>query len=155
MEDTTLSAWVRSFAAMTLPISPPPSLGVLQGILSQYLSHQRIDVSSLACAEEVLEQALKISVLVEYGEETIGWMATTDSQTAAQLCQLLSSEAYHQARQALGIDRMWIFLADPNFLEHYDDEDLYEKAPDPVEVYAAFPELALPSSYPECVVVKL
>jgi len=62
---------------------------------------------------------------------------------------------YGKIRHCLGLDGHWIFLADPEFLSHYFSEDLYENAPDPIEVYEKFPELLHLSDRQECVVVKL
>lgn len=68
---------------------------------------------------------------------------------------LYSSESYSKARHELGIDGLWIFLPDPQFLDHYHDEDLYERAPDPLEVYDAYPDMLRLEDRQECVVVKL
>lgn len=153
--NSVLTNWVRNFAINTLPVlSNPPAKDIWQAIVN-YLPEESVEVSPEFSASELLEQALGISIIVEYGREKIGWTATSDAVEASKMQQVYSNIAYSKARHALGIDRLWIFLPKLEFLEHYQDEDLYEKAPDPVEVYEKFPELLCLEERQECVLVEL
>lgn len=154
MEASALAAWTRRFAAITLLIHPNPPVEAVGQAISTYLPHQQAQLSATS-AEDLLENVLGIAVIVDYGREKIGWTTTTNPVEAEELRQLYCSEAYSKVRHELGINGMWIFLADPNFLDHYHDEDLYEKAPDPIEVYEAYPEAFRLEDREECVVVKL
>ena len=150
-----LAAWTRKFAQITLPIFSNPSVEVVRQAIATYFPEEMIKSSSNISAEMLLEEVLGIAVIVEYGREKIGWTATTDPVEAEKMRHLYSSAPYSKIRHGLGIDGHWIFLPDPQFLDHYFSEDLYEKAPDPVEVYEQFPELLHLKDRQECVVVKL
>lgn len=117
--NSILSDWVQSFAANTLPVlSNPPAKDIWQAIV-HYLPEESVRVSSEFDASELLEQALGISIVVEYGREKIGWIATSDRICATKIQQIYSDAAYSKARHALGIDGLWIFLPELEFLEHY------------------------------------
>lgn len=153
--NSILSDWIQSFAANTLPVlSNPPAKDIWQALVD-YLPEESVGISPEFDASELLEQALGISIVVEYGREKIGWTATSDGTIAAKMQQIYSDAAYSKARHALGIDSLWIFLPELEFLAHYQDEDLYEKAPDPVEVYDKFPELLSVKDRQECIVIQL
>lgn len=147
--------WTREFAEITLPICANPSVEMVRQAIAIHLPEKLAEVPPGATVEEVLEQVLGICVIVQYGRERIGWVATTDPVEANVLQQRYSSNLYSKVRHDLRIDGHWIFLPDPQFLDHYFDEDLYEKAPDPIEVYEQFPEFLHLEDRQESVVVKL
>ncbi len=150
-----LSNWTRRFAQITLPVCANPSVETVKQALTTHLTKELAEAWSLASAEELLEEVLGIATIVEYGREKIGWTATIDPIEAERMQQLYSSTSYSKIRHELEIDGQWIFLPDPQFLDHYFSEDLYESAPDPIEVYEQFPELLRLEDRQECVVVKL
>ncbi len=155
MEGSALADWVRSFADNTLPVCLNPTTEQIRSAIAIYLPKKLGEVLPLASASDLLGQVLGINVIVEYGREKIGWTATDDPIKAEKMQQIYSSPAYSKARHALGIDGHWIFLPDLQFIDHYHDEDLYERAPDPIEVYEQFPEMFRLEDRLECVVVKL
>lgn len=155
MKSSALADWVRSFADNTLPVCSNPTTEEIWQAIITYLPEKLAEVSPEASASELLDQVLGINVIVEYGREKIGWTATDEPIEAEKMRQIYSSASYNKARHALGINRHWIFLPDPQFLDHYHSEDLYERAPDPIEVYEQFPELLRLEDRLECVVVKL
>lgn len=155
MESSALADWVRSFAMDTLPISSNPTSEEIWQAIANYLPEKLAEVSLKASASDLLDQVLGINVIVEYGREKIGWTATVAPIEAEKMRQMYSSPSYSKARHALGIDGHWIFLPDLQFLEHYHSEDLYERAPESIEMYEQFPELLRLEDRLECVVVKL
>jgi len=150
-----LSKWTREFAQITLPVYANPSVEMVRQAIATHLPPKLAEVSSAGSAEELLEEILGIATIVEYGREKIGWTATTDPIKSEELQQRYGNELYSKIRHELGIDGHWIFLPDPQFLDHYFSEDLYESAPEPIEVYEQFPELLRLEDRQECVVVKL
>lgn len=150
-----LTNWICDFADNTLPIiSNPPTQAIWQAII-KHLPDKLAKIPAESSASELLEQILGINVIVEYGKEKIGWTATSDPIEASRMQQTYSDTSYSKVRHALEIDGLWIFLPDLKFLDHYQDEDLYEKAPDPVEVYEKFPELLGLEERKQCIVVEL
>lgn len=151
----TLINWVQNFAANTLPVlSNPPAKDIWQA-LTKYLPDELAKIPAESSASELLEQILGISIIVKYGKEKIGWATTSDAVEAAKMQQIYSNKSYSQARHALGIDGFWIFLPELEFLDHYQDEDLYEKAPEPLEIYEKFPEMMRLEERQECIIVEL
>lgn len=153
--DSILTNWVQDFAANTLPIVANLQREDIWQAIALYLPEKLAEISRKSSASELLERALGINVIVEYGKKRIGWTATSDRICATEMQQIFSDAAHSKARHALGIDGLWIFLPELEFLEHYHDEDLYEKAPEPVEAYEKFPELLSLEERQECVVVEL
>lgn len=153
--NSILSKWIQNFADKTFPIiANPPAKDIWQSI-TKYLPNETAKIRAESNASELLEQVLGISVIIEYGTEKIGWTATSDPKQAAKMQQILSDKSYSQARHSLGIDGLWIFLPELEFLDHYQDEDLYEKAPEPLEIYEKFPEMMCLGERIECVLVEL
>ncbi len=150
-----LSKWTREFAQITLPVCANPSLEMIRQAIATHLPPKLAEVSSVGSAEELLDEVLGIATIVEYGREKIGWTATTDPIEAEEMRQLYSSDSYSETRHSLGIDGLWIFLVDSELLNTYFEEDLVERAPDPLEVYETFPEVFRIEDRQECVVVKL
>ncbi len=150
-----LSKWVQNFADKTFPIiANPPAKDIWQSI-TRYLPDELAEIPAESSASELLEQVLGINVIVEYGKEKIGWTATSDPKQAAKMQQICNDISHSQARHALGIDGLWIFLPELEFLDHYQDEDLYEKAPEPLEIYEKFPEMMHLEKRIECTIVEL
>lgn len=155
MESSALSDWVRSFADNTLPVCSNPTTEEIRQVIATYLPQRLGEFLPEATAAEILEQVLGINVVVEYGREKIGWTATNEPIEAEKMQQVYSSASYSKTRRALGIDGHWIFLVRLELLNTYFEEDLIERAPDPLEVYEAFPDLFRIEERLECVVVKL
>lgn len=150
-----LSKWVQDFADKIFPIiANPPAKDIWQSI-TKYLPDESAKIPRELSASELLEQVLGINVIVEYGKEKIGWTATSDPKQAAKMQQICSHKSYSQARHALGIDGLWIFLPELEFLDRYQDEDLYGKAPEPLEIYEKFPEMMRLGERKECIIVEL
>lgn len=155
MEGSALADWVRSFADNTLPVCLNPTVEQIRSAIADNLPKKLGEVSPLASASDLLDQVLGINVIVEYGREKIGWIATDDPIEAEKMRQIYSSPAYSKARHALAINGHWIFLVRLELLNTYFQEDLIERAPDPLEVYEAFPDLFRIEERLECVVVEL
>lgn len=155
MESSTLTDWVRSFATNTLPVCLNPTTEEIWQAIASYLPEKLAEVSLEASASELLDQVFGIDIVVEYGREKIGWAATDEPIKAEKMRQIYSSVSYSKARRSLKIDGHWIFLPDLQFLDHYHSEDLYENAPEPIEVYEQFPKLLYLEDRLECVVVEL
>jgi len=153
--NTEIRKWIRNLAEETLPICAYPSIETVQQLIAIYLPKEIAESSLNFDTQELFEKVLGILIIVEYGREKIGWAATTDLLEAERMRQLYSNPLYHQIRESLGIGGYWIFLADPQFLDHYHSEDVYEKAPDPVEAYEQFPEFIHLKKWQEPVVIKL
>lgn len=155
MESSALADWVRSFAANTLPVCSNPTTEDIRIAIANNLPQRLGEIYPEASASDLLGQVLGINVIVEYGREKIGWTATNDPIKAEKIQQIYSSASYSKARHALGINGHWIFLPELQFIDHYHDEDLYERAPESIEVYEQFPEMFRIKDRLECVVVKL
>lgn len=150
-----LSDWTRTFAQDNLIVFANPSVEQIREAVAAHLSDKLGELSSISEAEELLEKALGIAVIVEFGKERIGWTAAPDPDTANALKQLYSSEAYSKARHALGIDSLWIFQVKLELLDVYFEEDLIERAPYPLEMYEKFPDVLRLEDRQECVIVEL
>lgn len=153
--NSILSNWVQNFADQTFPIIANPSAKDIWQSITKYLPDESALIPAESNASELLEQVLGINVIVEYGKEKIGWTATSDPKQAAKKRQICSHKSYSQARHALGIDGLWIFLPELEFTDHYQDEDLYGKAPEPLEIYEKFPEMMHLEERKECIIVEL
>lgn len=153
--DSILTNWVQDFAVNTLPVVTNLQREDILQAITLYLPEKGVEVSRESSASDLLEKVLGINVIVEYGSEKIGWTATSDRTIAAEMQQIYSNAAHSKARHALGINGLWIFLPELEFLAHYQDEDLYEKAPEPVEAYEKFPELLRLEERLECIIVEL
>jgi hypothetical protein len=155
MEASALANWTREFAIGKLPVLENPEPAVIHQAIAQYLPEKVTELSSDASAGDLLQNLLHISVIVKFGREKAGWVSVTDSDEAKALQQLLDSEPYHHARQALGIDLHWILLVNPIRLEIYDLDHLMDAAPDPLEVYESNPAYFRLEDRKTCVVVNL
>lgn len=155
MDASALADWTRGFAIGKLPLRESPEPGAIQQAIAQYLPEKEQELSSDASADDLLQNLLYISVIVKFGREKAGWVSVTDPDEAKALQQLLDSEPYRQARQALGIDLHWILLVDPNRLEIYGLDHLMDAAPDPLEVYESSPAYFRLEDRKSCVVVHL
>lgn len=150
-----LSKWVQDFADQTFPIIANPLAKDIWQSITKHLPNESALIPAEASASELLEQVLRINVIVEYGKEKIGWTATSDPKQAANKRQIFSDKSHCEARHALGIDGLWIFLPELEFIDHYQDEDLYGKAPEPLEIYEKFPEMMHLEERKECIIVEL
>jgi hypothetical protein len=150
----TLANWTRGFAQRTLPVCATPMLEEVRQAISTYLPQKLSEIPADVTAEQLLEQGLGIEVIVQYSQEHIGWIATTDANQAAAFLALYSTDPYSKARHALGIDGYWILLGDPEYLDHYFSEDLCEVAPEPLEIYEKYPEYYKLEERQECEIVK-
>jgi hypothetical protein len=153
--NTEIRNWIRALAEETLPICAYPPIETVQQLIAIYLPEKIAELSLKFDNQELFETLLGILVIVEYGREKIGWAATTDPLEAEKMRQLYSNAPYRQIRDALGIGGYWIFLGDRQFLYDYHSEDVYEKAPDPIEAYEQFPEFSHLKKWQEPVIVKL
>jgi hypothetical protein len=153
--NSILSKWVQNFADQTFPISANPLAKDIWQSITKYLPDESALIPAESSASELLEQVLGINVIVEYGGEKIGWTATSDPKQAANMQQIFSDKSHCEARHALGIDGLWIFLPELGFLDRYQDEDLYGKAPEPLEIYEKFPEMMRLKERQKCIIVEL
>lgn len=150
-----LSNWVRGFAKEALPVCMNSSAEMVRGAIATHLPEKLAEVSTEATLEELLEQVLGISTIVQYGRERIGWLATTDPAEADMLRQRYSSTPYSEARQDIGIDGHWIFLVDSELLDIYGVDELMSSGPYSIEMYEMYPELLRLEDRQECVIVSL
>lgn len=154
-EDFGLVEWLQQFADSTLPVSPNPSGQQVRQAIATHLPQKLAGISPEASAEKLLEQALGIAVIVQYGREKIGWAVTKEADEASVLQQLYSSSAYRGARSALGIDGQWILLVNPELLEIYGLDELMAAEPYPIEMYDRYPQLLSIEERQECLVIEL
>ncbi len=150
-----MSDWTREFAEIALPVCMNPRAEMVLQAISTHLPEQLVKLSPSASVEELLEQVLGISVIVQYGREQIGWITTTNPVSADVLQQLYSSEPYSKARQDMGIDGHWIFLVNPELIDIYGVDELMAAEPYPIEMYERYPNLLSLKYRQECVIVNL
>jgi hypothetical protein len=151
----TLANWTRGFAQRTLPVCATPMLEEVRQAITTFLPQKLSEIPTDATAEQLLEQGLGIEVIVQYGRERIGWIATTDANQAAAFLALYSTDPYSKARHALGIDGYWILLGDPQYLNDYSTDELMNGEPYPLEMYERYPDMLRIEDRKESVVIEL
>lgn len=140
MEASDLAAWIRQFADRYYYVSVPP-LEQVQQAIAAYLPEKESECATSTTAQELLEQALGIVVIVKLGDEQVAWSVTANRAQAEAMQQTYSGDAYSAVRKALGVDAQWILLVNPDVM--FTHRDLYEAHMDLME-----------EEQPECVVVQ-
>lgn len=150
-----LVEWTRNFARENLVVCPHPPVEQIWEAITTYLGKEAIGKDGELDAAALLEKVLGIAVVVQFGDEQVGWTATADPDTAVVLHQQLSSQTHAQARQALGINSLWILQVNPELLDVYCEEDLIEHAPYSLAMYQQFPDVLHLQERQECQIVEL
>jgi len=140
MEAGDLAAWTRQFGDRYYYVSVPP-LEQVQQAIAAHLPKKASEYSTSTTAQELLEQALGIVVIVKLGDERVAWSVTADRAQAESLKQTYSGDVYSAIRKDLGVDAQWILLVKPDVM--FTHRDLYEAHMDLMEL----------EDQPECVIV--
>lgn len=145
-ETISLSNWTRSFAEYTgFLVANPPLEQVRSALATSPNQLLRTDTVNLD-VEQILENELGLSAIVQIGTEKIGWRTVSDRTEAEVLQIAYSSAEYSRARHQLGIDVHWLLLVNLELLYVYTRDSLYEAH------MAAYDDLEGKS---ECVIVSL